>query len=278
MLRVSVPPAVAGSLEEWPEGLFVTVAQTVKRGLHGSKTFVDAVGALGFDATNLYVAMRVRDDSPLKNSAEDPLTLFKSGDAVDVTLGLDPAADPKRKGPVAGDVRLLLAVVKGKPLAVLYKPVDPTAGPELRREFSSPVGRTQMDRVQVLPEAKVAAKVRQLKDGKFWELEASVPWVAIGVKPPVVGTTIRGDLGYLQSDEGGTQTVGRRYWSAVTQTVISDLPSEARLSPSLWGSLEVVREGGKLKVTGMKGEGAADTTTAPAGGGGVDIESIMNNP
>jgi sugar lactone lactonase YvrE len=278
MLRVSAAPDISGSLEEWPEPLLVTVAQTVKRGLRGSKTFVDAVGALGFDATNLYVAMRVRDDSPLKNSAQDPLTLFKSGDAVDVTLGLDPAANPKRKGPVAGDVRLVFAVVKGKCLAVLYKPVDPTAGAELRREFSSPVGRTQMDRAAVIADAKVAAQVRQLKDGRFWELEASVPWSAIGCKPPAVGTTIRGDLGYLQSDEAGTQTIGRRYWSAVTQTVISDLPSEARLNPSLWGSLEVVREGGKLKVTGMKGADGADTTTAPAGGGAVDIESILNNP
>ena len=52
-------------------------------------------------------------------------------------------------------------------------------------------------------------------------------------------------LGYIRAridahwggDPGGVKTVGRLYWSAKSQTVISDTPSEARIAPALWGDL-----------------------------------------
>ena len=37
-------------------------------------------------------------------------------------------------------------------------------------------------------------------------LQYGVPWEALGGKPPAVGTKLRGDLGYLESDENGMQT------------------------------------------------------------------------
>jgi hypothetical protein len=241
MLRANKAPAINGTLEEWPEGLLVQIAKTVKLGLHNTEEFVDGEGALAFDENNLYVALRARDESPLRNSAQNLSLLFKSGDAAEVTLGLDPAADPKRTGPRAGDLRLLFAAVKGKPVAVLYKPVDPDAPADRHATFSSPVGQTSMDRVEVLADAKVAAQKAPYKDGMFWVLEAAVPWKSLGVEPPPVGAVLRADLGYLQSDENGVQTVGRKYWSGKSQTIICDIPSEARLAPALWGQVEVVK-------------------------------------
>jgi len=40
-------------------------------------------------------------------------------------LGTNPVADPKRTTPVEGDLRLLVALVKGQPKAVLYRAVVP---------------------------------------------------------------------------------------------------------------------------------------------------------
>jgi hypothetical protein len=251
-LRVTGSPEISGSHEDWPDELFVVISETINRGIRRTETIVDGLGALAFDSRNLYVAMRVRDKSPLRNSAQDPLTLFKSGDAAEVDLGLDPKADPLRTGPAPEDIRLLFALVKGKPVAVLYKPVDPGAPAEVHRDFSSPIGRVRLDRVQVLRKAKVAFRTQEYKDGMYWLMEAAVPWKDIGAAaPPVAGAVLRGDFGYLESDENGTQTVARTYWSGKTQTVISDLPSEARLNPSLWGQFQVVKAEGKLNLTVM---------------------------
>ncbi len=249
ILRAGFPPAITGTFEEWPNEVFVTIGKTVRPGLNETITYLDGKAALGYDAKNLYLAMQVKDESPMKNIAQDPKTLFKGGDAADLTLGFNLEADPKRKGPTSGDLRLLFALVKRKPVVVLYKPVDPAAPAALHSRFISPVGQTQMDRVQVLTTARMAVKTDRYKqekdgvmmEGVFWTLEASVPWKALGVAPPKPGTTIRGDFGYLQSDEHGTRTAGRKYWSGKSQTVICDTPSEARLSPFLWGQFVVTK-------------------------------------
>jgi len=277
MLYSSGSPEIDGFHGDWPEDLFVTVADTTIRGLHETRVVLDCNAALAFDDKNLYFAMKVRDESPLKNSAEDPLTLFKSGDAAELTLRTDPDADAKQANAIAGDIRILFTKVKNKPVAVLYKPVDAGAKPEAHREFSSPVGRVNMDRVEVLTTAKMAFDVKKLKDkiheGTYWIMEASVPWAALGVKPPEIGAVLRGDFGYLESDENGTQTVGRHYWSGKAQTVISDLPSESRLNPSLWGRFEVVRPDAKLRIITQKKNMDANDLLKPDTG--KDLEELL---
>lgn len=275
MLRADTPPAITGTLEEWPEEIFVTIAQTVKPSLSETITYLDSKGAIGYDARNLYLAMQVRDESPLRNSAQDPKTLFKGGDAADLALGLDPGADPKRQDAVAGDLRLLFALVKGQPVVTLYRPVDPQAPAETRTTFESPVGRIHLDRVQEIRNAKVAVKTtryKQLKDritmdGLYWTLEAAIPWAALGVAPPAPDTVLRGDFGYLQSDDQGTRTVSREYWSGKSQTVVADTPSEARLQPALWGQFVVTRPDQDLrfaKPVSMDAPGLLEGKPAPS--------------
>ena len=278
MLLIGGSPQIDGSLLDWPDELFVLISQTVYPGMRETRTLLDGAGALAFDDKNLYVAMKVRDESPLRNNAEDLLTLFKNGDAAEVTLRTDPKAEGANV--VAGDLRLLFAKVKGKPVAVLYKPVDAAAPPEAHREFSSPVGRFRMDRVEAIRSAKVVFDIKKFHDvkkgvdGTYWIMEAAVPWDVLGVKPPAAGSKLAGDMGFLESDENGTQTVGRKYWSAKTQTVISDLPSEARLNPSLWGHFEVVKPDDKLKMILSK-ENMSLEEMLKSGGGNKDLKDLL---
>jgi hypothetical protein len=168
---------------------------------------------------------------------------------VDITLGLDPAADPKRTAPSAGDLRLVLTMLDGnKPLAMLSRPVAAGAAPERRALFESPVGRIEMDEARPIPEAKVAARRESWDELKStsWTLTAAIPWKAIGVKPPAPGARLRGDIGVLRSDPNGVVTAERLYWSGKGQTVISDLPSEASLVPAVWG--EIVFEEDPLTI------------------------------
>ncbi len=224
------PVEVNGSLDDWPEDLMVTIYDEVHKGFGVPDTVeVHYTGGMAYDDKNLYIASwaDVKDRNQFRNTAVEPTLLFKGGDAVDVTLGLDPAADPKRTYPVNGDLRILITRVKGEPLAVLYRPVVPGTPAEKAHKFSSPVGMTTIDVVKVLTDAQV-----EFGEGT---MEAAISWASLGVTAPKVDTIIKGDIGVLVADQNGRNTAMRYYWSGKAQTVVCDVPSEARLSPSLWG-------------------------------------------
>jgi len=44
---------------------------------------------------------------------------------------------------------------------------------------------------------------------------------------------VRGDIGVLRGD--GAQTLQRVYWNNKATAITSDVPSEAELTPELWG-------------------------------------------
>ncbi|MEI6518664.1 MAG: hypothetical protein WCO98_01255 [bacterium] len=236
--NIERPINISGSLEDWPAEIFMPIHEFWKLSLTSREYITYATGAMAYDFDNLYITAKVQDDSPFKNSADNPTMMFKGGDAVDVTLGLDPKADPKRTMAVAGDIRILIGVVRGKPVAVLYKPVDPTAPADKHAKFTSPVGQTLMDRVEVIQDAKIAIATEPNKESTPWAIvEVAIPWTSLGATTPETGTKLRGDIGILESDANGVSTINRLYWSGKSQTVICDIPSEAKLTPSLWGEL-----------------------------------------
>lgn len=229
------PPQINGFLEDWPSDLFFTVQDYHKIGFHVDEWIILAEAAISYDSDNLYLAVSALDESPMRNSAENTQTLFKNGDAVDFTLGLNAKADPARTTPVVGDLRIVLSRVKGKPVAVLYRYVAAQKPVNGAVHFSSPVSELWVDEVKELPEALVAIGEIPIEQGRGWRLEASIPWKALGATSPGIGTRLRGDIGILQSDQNGVQTVNRLYWSGKSQRCVTDLPTEARIQPGLWG-------------------------------------------
>ncbi len=240
-----------GNLSSWPKDMFARIHTTeISSFQSGTKVIVDAEAALAYNERYLFVGARVLDNSPLRNTAKDPSRLFQGGDAFDLTLSMDPKADPKRTSPVAGDLRVLLSVLDGKPIAVLYKPVAPDAPVNERARFESPVGLTIIEQVKVLPDVQIGIGSDSSKEGAIWTLTARIPWSSLGVKPPEGETVLRGDLGVLVSDPNGVSTATRWYWSGKSQTVVCDVPSETRLIPALWGELhfggsDLLKDGGK---------------------------------
>jgi hypothetical protein len=57
----------------------------------------------------------------------------------------------------------------------------------------------------------------------------------LGLKP-VDGMRISADIGVLRGDNG--QTTSRIYWSNKATGITADVPSEAMLTPYLWGKFE----------------------------------------
>jgi hypothetical protein len=232
------PPSIDGDIvADWPNVESVTIKELF--GPDGKET-AHWKAKLAFDSEYLYLAGSSADHSPLINRAEDLKTLFQKGDSLDLHLGLDPQADPARSEAAVGDLRLVFSVVNDEPVCMLYRfkgdkqsAVEPTV-------FRSPVGEITIDEVRPLREAKVAFN----RLPRYWTIEAAIPWSALGYKAPTKSLSLRGDVGVTESDPQGISTVARYYWANRTQVVLSDLPGEARVQPSLWGEFRFeVRDG-----------------------------------
>lgn len=182
-----------------------------------------AEGAVSIAGGRLFAAYRTSDPNLLRNAGGVANAPFKTGGALDLMIGTDPAANPKRGTPVAGDLRLLVYQVNKQTKAMLYRPVVPgTADPI---QFSSPDRSITMDTV-----TDVSDSVQLNADGGNYAF--SIPLKTLGLDPKP-GQKIKADIGILRGN--GTQTTQRVYWSNKATGITSDVPSEAELTPALWG-------------------------------------------
>jgi hypothetical protein len=224
-------PVVDGKLDDWQGTDWAILDRSGVAAYFDSRSRpYDVTAAASVAGDRLFVAFRTGNPQLLENSGELPQAPFKTGGALDLMLGAGPQADPRRQQAVTGDLRLLVTTVKGKTLAVLYRPVVP--GTKDPVPFSSPWRTITIDRVEdVSQQVKLAGT-----DGNF---EFSVSLALLGLKPEP-GRAIKADLGVLRGDK--IQTLQRVYWSNKATGLTSDVPSEAQLTPGLWGRWEFVPE------------------------------------
>jgi len=221
-------PVVDGKLEDWAGAQWVTVDVRAKQQGDWGRSEQKTQAAVAIAGDRLYAAFKTGEPNLLANSGASMQNLFKTGGALDLMIGTDPKADPKRNRALFaenGDVRLLVAAVKGKPAAVLYRPVAPGAVKD-PVTFSSPLRTITFDRVEEVSQSIAFAK------GEKGEFELSVPLSVLGLKPEP-GLVLRGDIGVLRGD--GDRTVQRAYWHNKATGLTSDIPTEAELTPQLWG-------------------------------------------
>ncbi|MBS3764544.1 MAG: hypothetical protein KGZ25_14695, partial [Planctomycetes bacterium] len=193
----------------------------------------NATARLAFDAKKLYLLMTVKDPSPWVNNGKDFTRLFKTGDAVDVQLCINPS--PKRRGRqlLEDDRRILLAPYQEGEAVVLMQPVAPDAPDSQARTYESPIMTKNFDRVVLLKSAETAVR----KEGRSYTVEMGIPLADIGLQIKG-GLKLRGDVGFISSNANGTANVARTYWSNKHTNLVNDLPSEALLYPKSWGVLE----------------------------------------
>jgi hypothetical protein len=183
-----------------------------------------------YDSKNLYLAFQVVDDTPMINNGDDIYRLFKTGDAIEFELRT--RANDTTKGVIVGDLRLLLSVYHGKPVAVLYR--YKALGAPHPMGFTSPLGTTHVDSVAVLPDAQVA--VERYTGG--YRLRAAIPLTDLGFSPQP-GNTYLGDMGIVYSDPTGTIDTLRMYWANPVNAMVNDLSTEAQITPAAWGRFVV---------------------------------------
>ncbi|MDA1142031.1 MAG: hypothetical protein O3B01_26010 [Planctomycetota bacterium] len=188
--------------------------------------------SIGYDKNFLYLCYTVANHGPMKNTGEDWRLLFKTGASVDLQLGRDPAADPMRRAPTRGDMRLLMTAVDNRPRVVLYEPLNPSADPSEAWTVTSPVGKAKFDRVVELDDVRLYARPQHMS----YIVEVAIPLKTLGIKPKD-GLRLKMDWGVLRTGPDGYETVERTYWSNKATGITADRPSEARLSPDMWGHL-----------------------------------------
>lgn len=221
--RMARPPKIDGSRggKEW-SGRPTRVGEEA-----------DIAFEAAYDDDNLYLCWSAKGAGALANAGgPEWRTLFKTGAALEFSLQTDPRADPARRKPAEGDVRVLIAFVDKRPLSVLYQPVARGAGKdEGWRTFTQAAGETLFDRVVRLQGVEVA----RVGEGETWTAEAAIPLVMLGLQPKP-GLRLRFDWGVITSADG-FQPKSRIYWSNKTATGTSDESVESRLEPALWGWL-----------------------------------------
>ncbi len=227
-------PIVDGKLDDWTDADWAVIDRRGTAANFDSDTKpYDITAAVTIAGDRLYAAFRTQDADLLKNSGETPNAPFKSGGCLDFMLGTNPASDPKRPRPVAGDERLLVTQIKGKTLALLYRAVVP--GTKEPVPFSSPWRTITLDRVDDLSsQVQLASSVEKSDKGKVKSAfyEVSVPLSALGLAP-ADAQAIKADIGLLRGN--GFQTLQRVYWNNKATAITADVPSEAELTPALWG-------------------------------------------
>lgn len=177
----------------------------------------------------IFLGYRTSSSNTLGVRTDDLRYLFKYGGSLDLMLRTDPQAKESAK-PVPGDVRLLVSRQSGKTLAVLYRQAMKKPSPTAYT-FTSPVGTVKFDAVDVVSDHVVLAE-----DGKGgYELSLSRDLIDF---EPEHGQTYRGDLGLIRGKPGESRQ--RVYWSNKDTSLMSDIPTEARLVPHQWGELRVV--------------------------------------
>lgn len=182
------------------------------------------------EAERLLLEYRVEDSSPWKNQGRDWTKLFATGDSVDFQFATNPDADPKRRSPVPGDKRLLIAPLDGKPIAVLYEHRKPSGVNPI--EFTSPWRAEKVDNVQQLSEARIDVETNSR--GYIARVEVPLKSLGLSVQP---GVNYRADFGATYGDVEGTETNLRSYWSNNSTGLVDDIPGEIMLSPVLWGEV-----------------------------------------
>jgi len=223
ILLLGKGPVADGRLDEFPKESFAEWSSGGYR----------VRAAVATDGASLCLAYDVSGDTnPMVNGGQDVTQLFVTGDSVDLQLGTNPEAKPDRTGPVVGDLRLLISVLAGKPVAVLYR--WKAQGKKNPQIFRCPWRSAAVDWVEELEDASISINRR----GDGYVVEAMVPLKTLGFDPKP-GKEYKLDLGVIFSDAKGNNRAARVYWANKATGLVADVPGEIMAQPNLWGTAAI---------------------------------------
>ncbi len=222
----SEAPTVDGQIDEWKESDWVFVNDRM-----------NIQGAVAVSGNTLYAAWNTENPELLNNSVSDGWKyLFATGGGLDLMIRTDPSKGTegghvkhygRKETARAGDVRLFVTRSgdprTGSVHAVRFQQMGD--GPGASITYRSPIDEVPFSAVE-----EITDQVKLAQEGGNYEV--SIPMQVIGMTPKD-GMKTKGDIGVL-TGEGGN-TTNRYYWNNKGASMVSDIPTESRLTPQEWG-------------------------------------------
>lgn len=202
--RLQAPPTIDGNLTEWTMGFYAV--DEVAYGAENWTGQEDASGQLylGWDAQNLYLAVRVTDDSHVQIATG---RYMYRGDIVEMQLDADLAGDFNNTLLTADDFQIGLS------------PGD----------FAGLTTSSYRWYPRSVAGGLTTVEISAVATDTGYNLEARIPWIVFGVSP-TSGGTYGFALSISDNDRSG---------SAVQQSLISTLGSRMLANPTTWGTLRL---------------------------------------
>lgn len=202
------PVNIDGNLSDWADAkpLYMNQVSQLQEGFSVWKGAKDLSGKIfvKWDNSNLYIAADINDDMPLKNSKTK--NNIWNGDAIELTIGLNPSADPGRDSFVKGDKQIGLGTGDGSKVKPSVWDWTSARAPEGSR---------------------IAVKKRP----GGYTLEARIPWASIGSLAPAAGMRLGFDCAIDDSDDGKSRT----------KQIVWNGDYMFYKDPGVWGVLELVK-------------------------------------
>ena len=200
------PPDIDGRFADWD--LDTYVVDNVVFGGDRRNNPADLSGAMmvGWDEDNLYIAVRVRDDTYVQE--EDGVFLFR-GDSLEVLLDTDVSVDFYVRSLSPDDYQLGIS------------PGSPNLGESSEAYLWYPES-VEGSR------SRVNVGSRELDDG--YRVEAAIPWSIFDVEPEE-GMHFGFALSISDNDREG---------DSVQQSMVSNVPTRRLTDPTTWGDLTLV--------------------------------------
>ena len=257
--REKCEPVVDGDLEDWPDkerprlrddklSASLQTGDKVPDDLIESTFGVDADGprtlpatfwfeldngvksALAIGTNALYLAVQSQPGSLDNPAGTDWKGLLMGGRLLDLQFDLG--------GVGVGPVRILAGFSGSRLVAESLRPR--TSFGESHRKPQ--IMETSCVRIEFDEARDVASEVK-LEQGGNGNLEMVIPFALFGLKEPPTGN-FNGDLAFYSPDGQGRRT--RWGWSNRMGFTTGDLPTEAALTPELWGRFEIQKDTKKM--------------------------------
>ena len=202
---MSTAPTLDGTWDEW-----TSTAYPARFVVFGKENWVDKADLegsfrVGWDNTNLYLAVKVYDDKYVQNATD--IDIYK-GDSIELLFDVDLMGDLNSNEVNSDDYQLIFSPGKGTVSGIketyLYYPTN-VAGP------------------------RTTVKIASVYDAGIIRAEIAVPWSVLGVSP--TGGKQFGFVLSMNDNDNESQNV--------QQTMISAVNTRAFRDPTTWGLLEL---------------------------------------
>jgi hypothetical protein len=207
--QLASPPTIDGDLADWKSTAYAVNACVFGCAQRTGDSDLSGTYYLGYDGSNLYLAVQVRDDKFVQVSSG---TNMYQGDDVEIQLDANLATDFSSTSLTSDDYQIGLS-------AGNFGSISPQA----YRWYPHAAAGSLTTAV---------VKAKKTSDG--YALEAKLPWAVFGLTPSA-GNRFGLALSLSDNDLSG---------SATQQSLVSSVGTRKLLNPTTWGTLVLGPGGG----------------------------------